>query len=502
MAVPPQPDPVPRLPPPWWIALAAAAVLLAPLGRAELWTQEGRWALICAEMQRSGDLLHPSLLGSPYYGKPLLSYWLMLAVAAVHGALDEFALRLPSALAGLVAILATLQIATARHGPAAGRLAAILLTTSCCFVDWARVASADLLNVAGMLAGVVALRAVATRPTGRRAAAAALILAAGSLAKGPAAAVLAVLATAAELRAAAPWRALGARRLLLAAVPGALLFLAPHLAVQTTATGPQATNALWTVFRENVVRYVAPFDHRAPFYIYFWLLPLFLLPWTLWWPACLIERVRTWRTLTQASRASLLGAGLAFLFLLGCGSRRSYYLLPVVPLACLALADWLAAAPQRLRRVRTTALAMWLGMLLWHVVGQPWLADDPGSRRSFVLDLQRAAAAAAPWSEWHVLSADAVPAAAFYLHAHREPQELPPERFAELPLLLAREPRTVVLSRRKHRLALAAVLPDAIWREPAPPAWHAKLRELGAGWLADRLASERDDQVIAWLPPR
>lgn len=492
----------PWLPRRWQILLAAALVLLLPLGRAELWTQEGRWALICAEMQRSGDLLHPSLLGSPYYGKPLLSYWLMLLTAAATGALDEFALRLPSALAGLFAIAATMHVARTRHGEATARLAGLLLGSSLCFVDWARVASADMLNTAGMLAAMLALRTLMTRPTTTRAVFVGMVLAVASLAKGPAAAVLAMLATATELRAAAPWRQLGWVRLGAAALPGAALFLLPHLLVQATASGPQSTNALWTVFRENVVRYLAPFDHRAPFYSYFWLLPVFLLPWTLWWPQCLAARLRHWRSLPTASRASLWGALLPFLFLLGCGSRRSYYLLPLVPLACLGLADWLAGAPHRLRLVRAIALGCWLAMLGWHWFGQPTLADDPSSRRSFAAALQREAAAIAPWPTWRVLSADAVPAAAFYLRAAAEPRELLPERFAELPALLAREPHTVILSRRKHQEALAPLLPAAGFREPPPPRWLAWLRELGIEALVDKFAGDRSDQVIAWLPAR
>ena len=74
-----------------WIVLAAAFLILCMLGSGALWTQEGRWALICEQMQRSGDVWHPSLLGEPYFGKPLLSYWAMLVVASVTGTLDEIA---------------------------------------------------------------------------------------------------------------------------------------------------------------------------------------------------------------------------------------------------------------------------------------------------------------------------------------------------------------------------------------------------------------------------
>ena len=69
-------------------------------GASNLWTHEGRWAVICREMMRSGDYVHPYLFDEEYYDKPLLSYWLMIGVARVFGGLSETAMRLPGILAG------------------------------------------------------------------------------------------------------------------------------------------------------------------------------------------------------------------------------------------------------------------------------------------------------------------------------------------------------------------------------------------------------------------
>src|SRR5262245_31553403 len=83
------------LAPPWLLPLATAAVLFLRLGAPSLWTHEGRWALICREMNRSGDSFPPRLLDEDYFDKPLLSYWLMLAVGRLAGGLTETALRIP-----------------------------------------------------------------------------------------------------------------------------------------------------------------------------------------------------------------------------------------------------------------------------------------------------------------------------------------------------------------------------------------------------------------------
>src|SRR5438045_1472680 len=97
---PPQPPP-PRLllapvrGPRILLAPAALLILIMP-GASSLWAHEGRWAVICREMMRSGDYVHPYLFDEVYYDKPLLSFWLMIGVARVFGGLSETAMRLPA----------------------------------------------------------------------------------------------------------------------------------------------------------------------------------------------------------------------------------------------------------------------------------------------------------------------------------------------------------------------------------------------------------------------
>jgi hypothetical protein len=131
---------------------ASAVVLLGRLGAAELWTQEGRWAAICSHMIDSSDCGHPYLFGEPYYDKPLLSYWLMIGAAWILGGLNETALRLPSVLAGLLSLWCVYHLGRKRIDRTTGLIAAALLGSSWMFVFWGRVASADMLNVAGTLA--------------------------------------------------------------------------------------------------------------------------------------------------------------------------------------------------------------------------------------------------------------------------------------------------------------------------------------------------------------
>src|SRR5579862_323626 len=180
-----------------WILMATAAVLLLLFpGAASLWTHEGRWAVICREMMRSGDYFHPYLFDEEYFDKPLLSYWLMIGCARIFGVLNETTMRLPGIAAGLLAIFSTVRIGTRRFGAAAGLTAGWLLATSFFFLYWSRQACSDMLNLAAIIAATAWYTERRDRPGFVTSAVTFLILAVGALMKGliaPALAVLAIL---------------------------------------------------------------------------------------------------------------------------------------------------------------------------------------------------------------------------------------------------------------------------------------------------------------------
>ena len=93
------------------IILAVGCILLfGGLGARSLWYSEGRWAEITREMILSGDFYHPTIGGEAYFDKPLLTYWLVAIVTAITGRLDEWAVRVPSAVSGLITVVATMWI--------------------------------------------------------------------------------------------------------------------------------------------------------------------------------------------------------------------------------------------------------------------------------------------------------------------------------------------------------------------------------------------------------
>ena len=85
---------------PWWVAgltlALALPALLLHLGWQPLLVDEPIRALVALEMHYSGHFFAPTLQGLPYYNKPPLFNWLLVALFRLTGRQDEFVLRLPT----------------------------------------------------------------------------------------------------------------------------------------------------------------------------------------------------------------------------------------------------------------------------------------------------------------------------------------------------------------------------------------------------------------------
>jgi 4-amino-4-deoxy-L-arabinose transferase-like glycosyltransferase len=437
------------------ILLGSAALLLFIMpGASNLWTHEGRWAVICREMMRSGDYTHPYLFDEEYYDKPLLSYWLMIGFARLLGGLSETAMRLPGMLSGLLAVWCTWRIGLRRFGPAAGLTAGWLLATCPHFVYWSRLACSDMLNLAAVVGAVAWYTERRERPGFVSHAVLAVILAIGAQMKGLIAPVLAVLAILPDLLREARWRRHLRLTLLPAAVLGAGVYLVPFLASASSG----GTSGLSDVFRENVLRFFKPFDHKAePWYLYGKFLLLYALPWTILLPGVLWRAARRWKALGAESQWPLLASLLILAFLSLSGSRRNYYLLPILPFVMLAIADWIQE-PGRQRRGRIAAWTAALsaaGMLMFFGVATPLLARY-GDLRVLAAETRRAAEERAPWPQWRVVLFDTRPHMGYYLEPAERPHRLLTND--ELALALKDHPRTVVVTYSVHAARVEALM--------------------------------------------
>jgi hypothetical protein len=124
----------------------------------------------------------------------------------------------------------------------------------------------------------------------------------------------------------------------LAAIPlAAGVYLAPFL----LSDQPSAcADGLGMVYRENIRRFFNSVNHRGPVYLYLYALVELFAPWALLLPAALVLAHRR-----GGDRFALSYFWSVFLFFTLSSSRRSYYLLPIVPAAALLVARLLACSP-------------------------------------------------------------------------------------------------------------------------------------------------------------
>jgi 4-amino-4-deoxy-L-arabinose transferase-like glycosyltransferase len=178
-------------------ALLAAILYLPGLGHPALWEpDEGRYAEIAREMVVSGDYVTPRDNFELYFEKPPLVYWLEAAAIKTFG-VNEFAVRLPSALFSIGQVVITAALAESMLDPTTGLLAALALALSPLFFTLARFATLDPALAFFLTAALVAFYAAsrhdsfAARPARQWLIISSAMLALGTLAKGPVALLLA-----------------------------------------------------------------------------------------------------------------------------------------------------------------------------------------------------------------------------------------------------------------------------------------------------------------------
>jgi len=354
------------------VVLLAATIFLLRLGDRSFWGSESRWGEITREMQLTGNYFWPTINGEVYYDKPLLSYWLIAATAYLTGDLNELTVRLPSALAGLLDVALLMVLTRQIYDDRTAVLAGSILATSYSYVFWSRVASADIENVTGVLAALTLYFRNQERPTGWWVIGLWLIMAVTSLTKGLLGFVLPLLVIGSYSLLADGWRQLTQKfrhgplkawlawlvtenrwffnyRTLLAMGVAVCVYALPFAisaALMGSNIGPS------TVVRENITRFFEPFDHRGPFYLYTYAIFELMAPWCLFLPAALIAIHA--KPEGRNDRFVLAYFWATFVFFTLSGSRRDYYLLPILPATAIIVARFFSAPWKA-----------WIGRLSW-----------------------------------------------------------------------------------------------------------------------------------------
>jgi 4-amino-4-deoxy-L-arabinose transferase-like glycosyltransferase len=314
------------------------ALLPAILGAAarDFWRpDEPDFAEHAKEMLQRGDLSVPYQNGQPFAEKPILLYWGVAASTTLTGGIvTPFASRLPSLFGGALLLLAAAGAAEVVGRRRDAPLAMAMLAATPLFFWQAQFLQMDAL-FSGLLAIalLVEVREMTSEdPSRRRALLGHVALGLAVLTKGPLALVVcALVPLVVTALLAAPW----------------------YSAVIAHLGWPYARELL---LRQNVVRFLDPWDHVRPFWFYVadkvW---TDFLPWTL--PALLgIAAFHASGSLEKrpARSAVLTLLVVSLVFLSSSGSKQGKYLLFAYPFAAAlasAAVGELVSAPDRSRRL-------------------------------------------------------------------------------------------------------------------------------------------------------
>ncbi len=446
-----------------YLFIAALILLFTCLGAREIWTQEHRWADIVSGMFYRHDFLHPYLGQNQYYDKPLLSYWAIAFLTQVSGSLTTWTLRLPSALAGLLAIWSIYRLGISIKNKNLGLLAGWLLLTTYYFLFWARTSSADMLNLAGSLFAVAWYFDKRDRATFLDYTVFFLILAVTSLCKGLGGAVIPIIAVLVDVWLQKSWKKHLRASVLLTTIPAIIVYLSPFLASTYFGGEAYGQSGLYLVYRENVLRYVHPFDHQGPIYLYVAYLPIYLLPWAFFFIPALIALKSRWHSLSTEAKWVAWTLLCLFIFFTLSGSRRSYYILPVVPYAILLTAEWILSAAILTKKQINAAIATVVSFVFLFIAIDmlpAWYYSHYGVNRFAVL-LKDEANQIRPWDQWNIVLLDAESKVNFYLQlppnvkdylsGKMNPnKQITASLLQTLPILNQKPDNTIFISRKRY----------------------------------------------------
>ncbi|MEK6614337.1 MAG: glycosyltransferase family 39 protein, partial [Candidatus Binatota bacterium] len=116
---------------PLFLSLLAALLFFPALGMRGFWAPvEPRYAEIARIMFAKGQWIIPTVNGDLYTDKPILYFWLVLLGSKLAGSVNEWTVRLPSALSALGLVLTTYALGRDLFNARIGFMAAIVLATS------------------------------------------------------------------------------------------------------------------------------------------------------------------------------------------------------------------------------------------------------------------------------------------------------------------------------------------------------------------------------------
>lgn len=275
-------DVVSRLMLSWWVlGLAVVVSFFATLGGAPLFDlDEGAFTEATREMLASGNFLATYLDGQPRFDKPVLTYWLQAISVSLLG-FNEFALRLPSALAAAAWSLLLFRFTRQYVDRTSAAVAMLIMVTTLAVTIIGKAAIADALLNLWLALAMFDIYRFSQQPSQRLAWRVYLWMGLGLLTKGPVAVFFPLVVSTIYFLSR---REFDSYRRAVINPMGWLILLAVALPGYLAAYIDQGNAFLEGFFlRHNLGRFSSTMqNHGGNFGYYLLALPLSLLPFTGW----------------------------------------------------------------------------------------------------------------------------------------------------------------------------------------------------------------------------
>ncbi len=337
------------------ILISVCFVLFLPgISARGLWSpDETRYVTVSKEMVDSGDWITLRRNGEIYTQKPPVYFWVVSLFGMIMGGFSEVSARLPSALAGTGTVLITYLLARNLFGTRAALVSGLILSTSLAYLVVSRMVMLDPLFTFLVTASIYLLY-IGLSGKGRKRTLSYLasfaLMALATLTKGPVGFILPLIAAGGYAL------SMGKGRDMLdkGAAWGLALFLliiASWLIPACIRGGEAYTNEL--LIKQIFGRYLQAFDHKEPFYYYFYAFPLGFLPWIFILPpaALLLAGKRA----DPRSKFLIIWFSAIFLFFTSSRSKNILYILPLYPAAAIATAYYWE---QKLKPLKTIIITV------------------------------------------------------------------------------------------------------------------------------------------------
>lgn len=351
------------------IVLAGILLLsaLSYLSLAYSWPKFSRAEVFFAECVRemflADNLVTPLYHGTPFFDKPILSYWSIAASYIAFG-ISHFAARVPSIIAALITVFITGIAGKHLFGPRAGSLSAAVLASSVMFISFANLCMSDMTLV---MFDTVSLSLLYLSLENEKRRSILLYLAAMSiglafLTKGPVGIALPGLAFVIYLSLTKQWKKIHPIRHILPCAGIVLLAAVPWFMAAYRQNGAGALNYFFV--HENLERFAgSTYDTHRP--IWFMIVSLFggMLPWSIFLPFSFKESFTSMKKGLQnltAQKHFYLWLWIAVtigFFSLSRG-KIDYYALPAYPAAAILIGSYLSNGCEL--KAKTTKVFAWI----------------------------------------------------------------------------------------------------------------------------------------------